>query len=236
MTLRACLEAGRLPVATAVALRRRRRARPCGRPRARNRPPRHQAGKPVRHLRGHRQDSRLRAGQADAPGGRQSVVSRDDPRRHAPQRRPGHVGVYGAGAGERAGGRSPGRYFLVWLRAVRDAGRTAGVRPRHACRHDQRRVERSDAGHYCRARTSGPAPLRQILRRCLEKNPVTRFQSASDLAFALSDFGRGATEVSRDAPETVAVSPKPPRAIARVAIAAAALAGALGAGAWIGQR
>ena len=34
-----------------------------------------------------------------------------------------------------------------------------------------------------------PASLHHILRRCLEKNPGARFQSASDLAFALSDFG-----------------------------------------------
>ena len=36
-----------------------------------------------------------------------------------------------------------------------------------------------------------PAPLERVIRRCLEKQPGQRFQSASDVAFALEAFGAG---------------------------------------------
>ncbi len=42
--------------------------------------------------------------------------------------------------------------------------------------------------------TKGPASLERIIRRCLEKSPQQRFQSAHDLVYALEDLLAGATE------------------------------------------
>jgi Tol biopolymer transport system component len=67
-----------------------------------------------------------------------------------------------------------------------------------------------------------PPALERIIRRCLEKAPEQRFQSARDLAFAL--------ETSSDsAPQAAAAAPRRPRSRPVVWIAAAALA-AFGAG------
>ena len=55
-----------------------------------------------------------------------------------------------------------------------------------------------------------PASLAGVLRRCLRKNPVERFQSASDLAFSLRAAAPGSGQVSGDAarvPVSVAVLP-----------------------------
>jgi serine/threonine protein kinase len=52
--------------------------------------------------------------------------------------------------------------------------------------------------------TKGPAPLGRIIRRCLEKSPQQRFQSARDLVYALEDLLAGATE------ETKLLEPREP--------------------------
>ena len=82
-----------------------------------------------------------------------------------------------------------------------------------------------------------PASLHHILRRCLEKNPGARFQSASDLAFALSDFGHAATDVLAESPNVPLALPSKGRpAIWRGAAAVAALAAVSALGVWIGGR
>jgi serine/threonine protein kinase len=48
--------------------------------------------------------------------------------------------------------------------------------------------------------TSVPAGLRQIIARSLNKRPVDRFQSASDLAFALSSLSALASAPSDTSP------------------------------------
>ena len=45
--------------------------------------------------------------------------------------------------------------------------------------------------------TKGPASLERIIRRCLEKSPEQRFQSARDLVYTLEDLLAGATEEKR---------------------------------------
>jgi Tol biopolymer transport system component len=72
----------------------------------------------------------------------------------------------------------------------------------------------------------------RIVRRCLEKDPDARFQSARDLAFALESIS-GVTTTKRD--PTMAAARSAPRPL-RVAIAAAALAAAVGIGLVIGAR
>jgi len=78
--------------------------------------------------------------------------------------------------------------------------------------------------------------LDRIVRRCLEKEPSRRFQSAADLAFALESVtGTSATAQIPAAPTTPEVTPKPTRRTALWAGGVAA-AGALGFGAarWLG--
>jgi eukaryotic-like serine/threonine-protein kinase len=74
-----------------------------------------------------------------------------------------------------------------------------------------------------------PAALERVIRRCLEKNPEQRFQSASDLAFALeslshpTSFGIAAHEIRK---EPAARSPSPARrTLVIVLLAALAVVG-----------
>ncbi len=62
--------------------------------------------------------------------------------------------------------------------------------------------------------TRGPAPLERIVRRCLEKSPEQRFQSARDLVYALEDLLAGAAEVKSRRPGSR--QPATPRATASV--------------------
>jgi eukaryotic-like serine/threonine-protein kinase len=68
-----------------------------------------------------------------------------------------------------------------------------------------------------------PAPLERIIMRCLEKQPDARFQSASDLAFALEALA-GATDV-RAPSGTGAV----PRRLRRITLGAGVALAAMGA-------
>jgi serine/threonine protein kinase len=52
-----------------------------------------------------------------------------------------------------------------------------------------------------------PLPLARIVERCLEKEPNNRFQSASDLAFALSALAVGSSAARSPTGEPVAVRP-----------------------------
>jgi hypothetical protein len=74
-----------------------------------------------------------------------------------------------------------------------------------------------------------PASLERIVRRCLEKDPEERFQSARDVAFALeAESGTGSGT------RTEAAAPR--RRRWRWVAAIAALALALGADAWLSRR
>lgn len=78
-----------------------------------------------------------------------------------------------------------------------------------------------------------PTHLERVVRRCLEKNPAQRFQSASDIAFALEAMAATSSE-SRTSrlEEEPALAPPPRRwgtAVLGVAVAAAAALGALAA-------
>src|ERR1017187_7949831 len=53
----------------------------------------------------------------------------------------------------------------------------------------------------------GPLALQRILRRCLEKGPERRFQSASDLAFAIEALS-GTSSSSTIAPQAISSLPK----------------------------
>ena len=105
---------------------------------------------------------------------------------HGGGRGHGHGELHGAGAGARRGRRSSHRHLRVWRRALRNAFRRARLPPRHCGGNHDRGFEGRSAGVVrSRSRLVSPA-LERIVRRCLEKNPEQRFQSARDLSFALS--------------------------------------------------
>ena len=67
---------------------------------------------------------------------------------------------------------------------VRDAHRQARVPAFDLGGDDDGHPERRSAEHFA-AFPATPPGLQRVVHRCLEKNPEQRFQSASDLAFAL---------------------------------------------------
>ncbi len=72
----------------------------------------------------------------------------------------------------------------------------------------------------------GPLEVQRILARCLEKNVARRFQSASDLAFALESLSGTSAGTSSGTSAAKGVSqPKPSRALLPWAIAATLLVG-----------
>ena len=148
----------------------------------------------------------------------------------AHQRRHGarHVRLHGAGAGARPAGRSSRRHVRLRRRALRDAQRRARVQGGNRRRHDDARsCRRSRRISTPRGLSISPG-LDRIVRRCLEKSPELRFQSANDLAFALETLSSGSTS------SATTVSPAEPKlarrasagwipwAIAAVAVLAAA--------------
>jgi hypothetical protein len=78
-----------------------------------------------------------------------------------------------------------------------------------------------------------PPHLDRVIRRCLEKNPAQRFQSASDIAFALEAMAgstAGATTGTTAGAAAVAAAPRGPRRWSSPVLAAVLAAGvALGA-------
>jgi hypothetical protein len=91
-------------------------------------------------------------------------------------------------------------------------------------------ILREDPTEALGTASSLPAGLLRVVRRCLEKMPEDRFQTARDLAFALES----ATTESR------AVLPSPPRPwrsrTLRAAVAAFVVLGACGVSAWLARR
>src|SRR6202020_2789600 len=81
-----------------------------------------------------------------------------------------------------------------------------------------------------------PPALDRIVRRCLEKNPEQRFQSAKDLAFgleALSHISSSSNTAAQAA--IVAANHAPSLKLARAAAAIVLAAATLGIGWWIGR-
>jgi len=83
---------------------------------------------------------------------------------------------------------------------------------------------------------SVPRSLQHILRRCLEKNPSSRFQSTSDLAFALADFGHTGTPVTPQSWSLHHAAPSRRKRWVPFALGAAALAVMASAAGWFGAR
>jgi serine/threonine protein kinase len=75
-----------------------------------------------------------------------------------------------------------------------------------------------------------PAPLDRVVRRCLEKNPEERFQSARDVAFALEAESGPSRSGEAEAPAI------PGRRWRKWATAAAVTLFAAAAGAWVSHR
>jgi TolB-like protein/Flp pilus assembly protein TadD len=70
-----------------------------------------------------------------------------------------------------------------------------------------------------------PSPLERVVRRCLEKSPDARFQSARDLAFALREAAQPASTARSERPAARARKKVP--ALAAAAVLALAVAAAL---------
>jgi dipeptidyl aminopeptidase/acylaminoacyl peptidase len=85
----------------------------------------------------------------------------------------------------------------------------------------------ADPGQLPRVGTAAGAGTEQVVRRCLEKNPLERFQSARDVAFALEAVGSGSGTSAAAADTAAAGTRRMPWAAALAAVAAiAAIAGA----------
>ena len=85
------------------------------------------------------------------------------------------------------------------------------------------------------ARTIPPA-LRLIASRCVEKDPSARFQSASDLAFALGSLSLGSGVSAPREPVAAAVTVPPRRSKWPIGAVLGVLALTAAAGAWIAAR
>ena len=77
-----------------------------------------------------------------------------------------------------------------------------------------------------------PPALDRIVRRCLEKSPEQRFQSAKDLAFGLEALSQLSSSANTGAQAAIAAAGPAPRAKVAMAAAAAVAAAALVAGGW----
>ena len=80
------------------------------------------------------------------------------------------------------------------------SGRRA-FRRRHRRRHRHAGAAGRPAGDHAQ-RAAGASDVAQIVRRCLEKSPAERFQSARDLGFSLQAAALGSTTSGAGAPPT----------------------------------
>ncbi len=78
-----------------------------------------------------------------------------------------------------------------------------------------------------------PEALQRVIRRCLQKDPARRFQTARDLQFALSEVAGSLSASSASAPGAAASAPVRRR---RTALAAGAVLGVLALAGWFAAR
>ena len=184
-TLRARLSSGALPLRKAVDVGAQIARGLGGRTRPAHRAPRSQARERVPDDGRHRQDSRLRPrSHAPAPA---AFTGLDSPT-VAPATQPGTVlGTVGYMAPEQVRGEAADhRADLFALGCVlyeMITGRRAYRRDTAA--ETMTAILREDPPDIASATTNMPPGLVRTIRRCLEKRPEERFQSARDLAFAL---------------------------------------------------
>jgi Tol biopolymer transport system component len=91
-------------------------------------------------------------------------------------------------------------------------------------------ILKEDPPEFSPTRAEIPPALDRIIRHCLEKNVVERFQSARDVAFALEALSGSATSV-----ETVIAPPATESRVFRFAVIAALVVAAATAGAFAGR-
>ena len=96
-------------------------------------------------------------------------------------------------------------------------------------------VLREDPPELTESGWHGPAGLQKILERCLEKNPRQRFQSASDLAFAIESLSGSSGSTGAVSQTTLAAIPVQPQSKWRFAWIAAPLLVVAG-GWWVAHR
>ena len=157
------------------------RSRPWRGARKRNRPSRSKARQPLRHQRWSRQDPRLRPGEADATKAiDRECCSHDHVARHGARngRYMAPEQVRGLNTDQRADIFALGAilYELV-------TGQQSFQRPTSA--DTMSAILNEELPAIGQRSPETPAALERVIRRCLEKDPAQRFQSASDLAFAL---------------------------------------------------
>src|SRR6185503_16387408 len=75
--------------------------------------------------------------------------------------------------------------------------------------------------------------LERVVRRCLEKRPEARFQSASDLAFALRSLSEGSGAIATSSAPAINVSKRRRWLTLAVALAVTSLAVSFFAGGWL---
>ena len=125
-----------------------------------------------------------------------------------------HRRVHGARAGPWTGRRSSRGSVRLRRDPVRAPVGPPRVSPRHGAGDDGGDPQRGSAGSRVAAERPIPPALARIVDRCLEKSPSARFQTASDLAFALealSDASSASRPRRADAPRRAR-----PRRVARL--------------------
>ena len=118
-----------------------------------------------------------------------------------------------------------GPIFSVSVRAVRDvAGKRAFQGETSA--DTMSAILHADPPAISQAATNLPPALQRVVHRCLEKNPEQRFQSASDLAFALEALSETGASSSANAANVMTGAGQRWKAIVPAVAAVLALSGA----------
>ncbi len=176
------------------------RARPRGRARKGHRPPRSEARQRLPDQGGPSQDPRLRP--REGHRGRVGQRNRDDfsqPRLastgHTCGRPPRHGRLSVARAGPWKSCRCSERHLRPRYGLLRDGDGSPSL-ARGSTIETLNAILTEDVAEMTTATGPVPPPLERLCRRCLEKDPDERFQTARDLAFALeavsTDHGSGA--------------------------------------------